>query len=477
MIIKGYLFAFGYVLAAILFSLVAYKLGMQKKYTRKLIHIMIGFVFVILNSYIGTGSLHFLAVCLVCLLLLAIDYRRHLLPHMSSDGDNSPGTVYYAVSMSAMALISYFAPESFTLPFGIAVFCTSLGDGLAGIVGQAITRHNPRIWYSKSIYGTVTNLLVSSLGTYLLALSLDLPLVFWHCIVIGGVATILELVSSRGLDNLSLPLGVFGVTAFMLNCADAAEYIAPILLIPMMIAIVLKKRLLTPLATVMATLLGTVVSVALGNLGFIVLLAFFIGSTITDKIKEKYNKSRQNSEKENKPRTSRQVMANGILPLVSSILYIVTDDHVFLLAYVSTLSEAFADTASSSIGSLSVRAYDIFRFRRCEAGESGGMSPLGTATALVSAALLSSIALLFAAITPLELLLVSLIGFVGSIADSLFGSLLQGKFICHACKRQVETRVHCGEKAELCRGLSFVNNSTVNFISALFSFALTVILL
>lgn len=475
MIIKGYLFAFGYVLAVILLSLIAYKLGMQKKYTRKLIHIMIGFVFVILNSYIGTGSLHFLAVCLVCLLLLAIDHRRHLLPHMSSDGDNSPGTVYYAVSMSIMALASYFAPESLTLPFGIAVFCTSLGDGLAGVVGQAITRYNPRIWRSKSLYGTVTNLLVSSIGTYLLTLSLDLPLAFWHCAVIGVIATVLELVSSRGLDNVSLPLGVFAVTAFMLNYSDAAEYIAPIILIPVMIALVLEKKLLTPGGTVMATLLGTVTSVSLGNFGFLALLTFFAVSTLTDKIKKSRDKAGQN--KKRKPRNAQQVIANGILPLFSSVFYIATGDHVFLLAYVATLSEALADTASSSVGSLSSRAYDIFRLRRCAVGESGGMSLLGTLTALVASSLPSFVALFFGVISPLDVLLVSLIGFIGSIADSLFGSILQGKFICSVCNMQVETPKHCGEKTKLCHGLSFVNNSTVNFISALFTFSLTVIFL
>ncbi len=476
MILKGYLFAFGYVVAVILLSLIAYKLGMQKKYTRKLIHIMIGFVFVILNNFIGTASLHFLAVCFICLILLVIDYRRHLLPHMSSDGDNSPGTVYYAVSMSIMAFISYLAPESFTLPFGIAVFCTSVGDGLAGVVGQSIQRYNPGICGTKSLYGTLTNLLVSSLGTYLLAVVLDLPLHFWQCIVIGIVATELELMSTRGLDNISLPLGVFASCAFMLGYGGAAEYVAPILVIPTMISVVFKKQLLTSPGTAMAALLGTVVSIALANTGFILLLAFFVGSVITDKIKERHKKAEQNNKKERLPRTAWQVLANGVLPLVAAVLYIVTEDRVFLLAYVATLAEAFADTASSSVGVLSSSAYDLFRLKKCEVGESGGVSLLGTLAALLSSTLLSLLAFILGAITPTELIAVALIGFGGSVADSLFGSLLQGKFICAVCGARVETRLHCGEKASLCHGLSFVNNSTVNFISTFLSFAITILI-
>ena len=122
-IIKGYIFSVLYGLICIAFGLLLYKLGLPKKYTRKTVHILVGFEWTILYIFMGP-SLHFLAVCLAFTLLLLVTHVKKLVPAMSSDGDNAPGTVYYAVAMSVLATVSYFEPR-FVLPFGIAVFCTS----------------------------------------------------------------------------------------------------------------------------------------------------------------------------------------------------------------------------------------------------------------------------------------------------------------------------------------------------------------
>ena len=102
MIVKGYIFGILYALACIALALFAYKLGMPKKYTRKLVHILVGFEWVILSHYMG-ATYHFLIVCIFFLLLLALSHFKQLMPMISSDGDNAPGTVYYAVAMTVMA--------------------------------------------------------------------------------------------------------------------------------------------------------------------------------------------------------------------------------------------------------------------------------------------------------------------------------------------------------------------------------------
>ena len=104
MIIKGYIFSILYVLLCVLIAMTVYRLGAPKHVTRKVVHILVGFEWVILYHFFGAASPHFLAVCLLFLLLLALEYKLKLVPIMSSDGDNAPGTVYYAVAMSVMAL-------------------------------------------------------------------------------------------------------------------------------------------------------------------------------------------------------------------------------------------------------------------------------------------------------------------------------------------------------------------------------------
>ena len=474
MIIKGYAFSFLYIAAVILFSMLLYRLGIKKTYTRKVIHILIGFVFVLLDMFVGVGSVHFLIVCLVCLGLLFLDYRLHLLPHMSSDGDNSPGTVYYAVAMSAMAAVSMLIPNT-AIPFGIAVFCTSLGDGLAGVVGQ-VKRYNPRIWNNKTLLGALTCFFISSIGLFLLSEIISLNIGFLECLAIGIAATELELFVSRGLDNLTVPLGVFFISYLLIEAPEVCGYILPITVIPLMIAIVSKRKLLTPVGTICAALLGVGVSCAFGNSGFFVLLIFFVGSILADKIKKVHGKTGQNKIFAIECRTAVQVIANGGVPLIASLLYIVFGERMFLLAYVAVLAEALADTTSSSFGSLSGSTYDLFRLRKCESGISGGMSIPGTLSALISSALLALFAFTVGMVSAIEMLAIAGLGFIGSIFDSLLGSLFQAKYTCRICGKTVESKMHCNSKTELCRGLSFVNNSMVNFLSTLFVFIVSLLI-
>ena len=116
MILKGYFFGIGYAMICLLLSFIIYKLGVPKKYTRKVVHILVGFEWVILYHYMGAG-IHFLSVCILFLLLLAVAYKGRLMPMIASDADNAPGTVYYAIAMTGVAFVGCFEP-SVMLPFG-----------------------------------------------------------------------------------------------------------------------------------------------------------------------------------------------------------------------------------------------------------------------------------------------------------------------------------------------------------------------
>ena len=184
MIIKGYIFSTLYAMICILLAMIVSKFGVPKKYTRKLVHILVGFEWVILTHFMGAGSIHFLIVCVLFTLLLFIDYKIKIVPAMSSDGENAPGTVYYGVAMSIMAFITLFVPDMI-YPFGIGVFCTSFGDGFAAVVGQLITKRNPKIYGEKSLYGGLTNVIISFLVPLVFSHLFDLGLGIHHCIFIA----------------------------------------------------------------------------------------------------------------------------------------------------------------------------------------------------------------------------------------------------------------------------------------------------
>ncbi len=474
MIIKGYLFSILYGFLCLGLALVAYKLGMPKKYTRKLVHILVGFEWVILYHFMGAGSIHFLAVCLAFTALLAVTYFKELMPMIASEGKNAPGTVYYGVAMSVMALICLFVPKM-TLPFGIGVFCTSLGDGLAGIAGQLIRKCNPKIYGEKSLYGTLACFLVSFAVAFAFGELFGLPLRWWHCLLIAVFACELELFIGDGLDNLAVTLGSAILSYAFIYNGRVVDYIVPVILTPLVVAVAYKKNALSLGGIVGALLLDVSVSVAFGNFGFVLLLVFLGGGVLTDRIKSLLKRDSA-GKKKHECRDVIQVFSNGFAAMVTAALYLNFENRIFLLAFVATIAEAFADTAASGIGAGAKRVYDVFRFKKCENGLSGGMSLIGTASAAVAAHIVALVAFAFGEISYIEALLVTAVAFIGCIFDSLLGSLVQAKYKCAVCNKTVEAPTHCGVDAKRISGLGIITNNTVNFFSTVFTAALAAIL-
>ena len=468
MIGYGYLFSFLYVALVVGVAALLYRFGMPKAYTRKFIHIFVAFEWVILYRFMGT-SLHFFLVCVLFLLLLLLVYIKRLLPMMASDGENAPGTVYYALAMSVAALVTYFVPD-FMIPFGVGVFATSFGDGLAGTVGQLIRRGNPRVYGEKTLFGTLSCFLITTLSSFLIFVIFGTPLGIFHALAIGVFAAGTELLTSRGLDNITVTFAAAALTFFFLKVPTAAEYLIPILATPFVILLVLRRRALTRDGIAAALFLDLAVSVSLGNFGFLTLLFFFAVAVLLDHIKkEKKEKILSAREEKGTRRDAFQVLANAMLPVSSAVFFFLTQKPMFLLPFVAGMAEALADTAASSVGVLSSSAFDLFRMRRCERGISGGMSWLGTGMALLSSFALSFFTCLFGQITPFAALIAALLAFLGSVFDSFLGSLFQVKYRCVVCRRLTEKRECHGMKTERARGIPFLDNDLVNLFSSLFT--------
>ena len=116
MILKGYLISLIYGLFCIGISAIAYKLSVKSFYTRKITHILVGFEWMILQHYFG-ASIHFVVVCLVFTALVLIIHKTKLLPSLSSESDNSCGTIYYCLAMTVMSIVVLIFPQMM-IPFG-----------------------------------------------------------------------------------------------------------------------------------------------------------------------------------------------------------------------------------------------------------------------------------------------------------------------------------------------------------------------
>lgn len=466
MIFKGYLFSLLYGVLCLAVAFLAYKLGMPKKYTRKLVHICIGFEWVILYHFFGS-TIHFFIVCMAFTALLAVSHAKNLAPMISSDSDNAPGTVYYGLAMSFMSLVAYLLPP-FAPFFGIGVFCTSVGDGVAGIVGQLVRRRNPVIYGNKTLLGFLCIFIASFAVPLLFARLFALPLSLFDCVLIAFLSATIELISSHGFDNITVTFASGFFSYMLVVMPTASQYIVPIVLTPVIIALVLKKQALTPVATLFAVILDVVVSLVFGNFGFLLLLAFFVGSIIVDKIKAARRRDDGISEKGDH-RDGIQVIANGLPALLMVLFYSFSFARPFLVAYVAALAEALADTVASGIGSFSRRTFDPFRRRRCESGLSGGMSLLGTAASLVASLALSFLACAFGMMGWRLALVSASAAFLGSLFDSLLGSLVQVKYRCPLCGSVTERTSHCGARTAKVSGFYFFDNDVVNLFSGLFA--------
>lgn len=466
MVLKGYIFSVLYAFLCLGLALVAYKLGMPKKYSRKLVHILVGAEWIILSHYMG-ATYHFLIVCVFFLMVLLVSYLKNLMPMISSESDNAPGTVYYAVAMSIMATVTVFVPEMM-LPFGIGVFCTSVGDGLAGISGQLIKKHNPKIYGNKSVFGTLVNFVASFLTALVFKFVFDVNLNVWQCIAIGVLSAGLEIITVFGLDNIAITVGTALLSYGFIYYPMINDFVVPIILTPFVIAVVLERKVLTKWGLALAVLLDAVISVILGNFGFVLLASFLFGSVVIDKFKKRA-KRKDNVAQKGDCRDAVQVVSNGLMPMMMAIMYAFTHSGAFIVAYVAALGEAFADTAASGFGMYSKNVYDIFKLKKTKHGLSGGISVIGTLASLVAAFVIGFIALLFRAVDWKLMLIASLVAFLGAVFDSFLGSIFQVKYKCRKCGEITERTEHCNEATEKTSGFYFFDNDTVNLTSGLFS--------
>ncbi len=474
MIAWGYIAAFGYALFCIALGYAARKMGFSRFFARKVVHILVGFEWVILNFFMGT-SLHYFIVCLCCFLLLFLSYRLGWFASaMGSDGDNAPGTVLYGMSMTVMAAVMLWRAD-FLLPFGIAVACTSLGDGAAGVIGHSIKKHNPTLFGSKTLYGTLSCAAVCTLCAWGFSLYFSMGLPFWQCLLLGVFAAGAELISRHGLDNVLVPLLTAALSWAFLCVPGITAYLIPMVATPYVVAFALRGRALTRNGLMAALLMDAVFSVTLGNTGFLLLCLFFFGGVLCDRIGKRAKKNiLATKEEKGSRRDAVQVLVNAAPAAVCAALYALTDNAAFLVGTVGALAEALGDTAASGIGVLSKRTYDIFRMRPCERGISGGMSLMGTCAALIGCTVLGLFGAWRLSFSWQQSVLAVSFAFLGTVMDSCLGSLCQRRLRCSVCGSVTEKSMHCGTEAVHIGGCAYINNDAVNLLSSTFTCAVCV---
>jgi uncharacterized protein (TIGR00297 family) len=210
---------------------------------------------------------------------------------------------------------------------------------------------------------------------------------------------------------------------------------------------------LSPAGTLSAAAIGAAVWLGAGWRGVALLIAFFVTSSWLTPGGGR--------------RGAAQVFANGGVAAGCALL---AQWHVaFGAAFAGALAAAAADTWSTEIGARSRRAPRLITtWQTVAPGVSGGITPLGSAGALAGAGAIAAAALALHLVATREFWWVAAGGILGSLADSLLGASVQGRWRCDRCGALIETRRHdCGGSGIAERGVAWLNNDAVNLAATL----------
>ena len=179
----------------------------SKELSRKFIHIFLANWWLICSYYIDN---FWAAISLPALFVIInyVSYKKNIIKSMERDDEQekSPGTVYYAISLVIEVIFCYlFGFNKWICFAGIAVM--GYGDGLAAVIGKNLkTKKVEFLKSTKSLAGTLTMLIVTSLivGFVLNYLAVD----YWilKTIMIAIISTVAEAISVKGTDNLTVPV-------------------------------------------------------------------------------------------------------------------------------------------------------------------------------------------------------------------------------------------------------------------------------
>ena len=201
----------------------------------------------------------------------------------------------------------------------------------------------------------------------------------------------------------------------------------------------------------------------------VLLLAFFISSSLLSRIfgtrksalNEKFSKGGR--------RDWAQVLANGGLGAMLAVIYNLSGNPSWAwVAFAGAMAAVNADTWATEIGVLSPAAPRLItNGKSVERGTSGAISATGNLAVLGGAGLIGIAAGTFSPPDSfLIILAVTIVGGIcGALFDSFLGANLQAIYYCPSCQKETERhpRHICGSQTNHLRGREWLNNDLVNF--------------
>jgi len=378
----------------------------------------------------------------------------------------------------------------------LSFFILTFADAFAALIGK---KHGLKTYNltgdTKSILGSavffVTTMVVMSFFVeFLYLLNLNVHTSFFEkidfgfvtfLVIISTILTIIESVSSKGLDNLTVPLAAAFLISVITKNPESflIESFSMAIILSFLITITsYRLKFLTLNGSVVTFLMATFIFGLGGIKWTLPILTFFILSSLISKFRKQRNKRVEEYFDKTGNRDYLQVLANGGVAWMLIILYQLFDNEVFYLLYITSIAAVCADTWSTEIGTLfRTKTYNILNFNPVEQGTNGGISIIGTIGGLLGSFIVTLTA--FYWIQNHFIFVIVLIGLFGSLLDSFIGAKYQAVFQCGKCGLITERKTHCMAPTVKIRGFGLVNNDFVNIstgaIASLIFYLITIL--
>jgi uncharacterized protein (TIGR00297 family) len=453
--------------------------------TRKLVHILTGIlIFFTLPLFQSGIPALLLAVVFIVVNFAAVQFG--LLQGMHGTHRRTYGTVYYPLSFLVLVLLFW---DSAQFIISVSILILALSDAIAAIIGENLPRpHEYRLTSDNKSYEGSAAMFVTTLIISVAAMR------YFHLTALGtnsvliGIAIALfttgwEAISSRGFDNLTVPLSA----ALMLHYFfvsfshhDASQMLTALVLAVLIAFISAYVKFLSPSGAAAVFLLATVIFGIGGWKWTVPILTFFIASSLLSKVgKARKSDSEIMFDKTDK-RDEGQVAANGgVAGVIMLLWYVFPEQEFWYPCYLGTLAAVTADTWGTEIGTLSKKKpRSVITFKFVEPGTSGGISLIGLASGIFGAGMivLSAWAYNNSSLSFSTAFTVILAGIVGSLIDSVFGAAFQAQYQTES-GRITEKRIYGGNLTTFVHGVRWIDNDSVNLMCALTGAVMTYVLL
>ncbi len=487
------------ILALLLLSEAARRLfAWPDEVTRKTVHVATGIVIFFAPPFFPRAGAVILIASLFVLLNSAA-YAVGWLKAVHHSKRKSFGTVYYPLALLLLAVPFWNTHPDLVVA---AITVMAIGDAAAGIVGESIRA--PMMYRVtgdvKSVQGSVAMFFGTLLSLFAVTaiypdggLALGSTFAAAPLLTIAALAAIAifatgwEAASSRGLDNLTVPLmtAVALHVAFssggqdsVIDSAPAMRFVTGTALGLLIAAAAWKLRMLQTSGAIATFLLAAIVFGIGGWQWTLPIFTFFVLSSLLSKWRKTQKAPFESMFEKSGTRDAGQVAANGgIVGTLAVLWHFSGDERLYLLSLVA-VAVVTADTWGTEIGVL-VRKQprSVLTGKRVAPGTSGGISLAGTFGGIAGAVVVTLPALLFIAPSWSIVAVIALLGAAGSLIDSVLGASLQAQFRCEICGKDTEKPTHCATAAQQRNGLAWLRNDAVNLISTILTVALASALL